>query len=155
MRSVRLAVASVFATCPHCEEAIPSPSGAPTWAMEDAPESVAVTCRRCDTVSHLTPPWFTIGGQTALKIAIALRRHADALGLALVRQRYEAPPQAIRRPIGYEPGVGDAWAMWWQDADGGRHEVVVIGDLTGGPLVTGDLNSALRDYCRSQGWRLQ
>ena len=155
MRSVRLAYASVFATCPHCEEAIPSPSGAPTWAMEDAPESVAVTCWRCDTVSHLTPPWATFGRHPALNIASALREKAADLGLSLVRQRYEAPPQAIRRPVGYEPGAGDAWAMYWQDADGARHEVVVIGGLTGGPLVTGDLNDALRDFCRSQGWRLQ
>ena len=154
MRAARLATAAVFVTCPHCEEALPSPSGAPAWTIEDAPEAVVVTCRRCGGVAHLTPPWFTIGGQTALKIAIALRRHADALGLALVRQRYEMPLQAIRRPVGYEPGAGDVWAMWWQDAEG-RHEVVVIGGLTAGPLVTGDLNDALCGFCRSQGWRVE
>lgn len=154
MRSAILATASVFATCPHCEEALPSPSGAPAWTIEDAPESVVVTCRHCDGVAHLTAPWVTLHGHPALKIATALRRRADALDLALVRQRHELPLQAIRRPVGYEPGAGDAWAMWWQD-DQGRHEVAVIGDLTGGPLVTGDLNDALRGYCRAQGWRLQ
>lgn len=154
MRSARLATAAVFATCPHCEEALPSPSGAPAWTIEDAPEAVVVTCRYCEGAAHLIPRWFTLNGHPALKIAIALRRHADALGLALVRQRYEMPLQAIRRPVGYEPGAGDAWAMWWQDGEG-RHEVVVIGGLTAGPLVTGDLNDALRGFCQSQGWRVE
>lgn len=81
MRSVRLDTAAVFVTCPHCEEGLPSPSGAPAWTIEDAPEAVVVTCRRCAGVAHLTPPWFTIGGQTALNKGTPLLYCAACAGL--------------------------------------------------------------------------
>jgi hypothetical protein len=151
--------AAVFFTCPKCEATIfgavdrPGGDALPYWRIEDAPEPRDVSCGVCAATVRLTAPWHRKGVYPALDLARSILGILRRAGLTVVSERFEMVTHAIRRPEGYEPGAGDAWAVWWQDSGGTRREIVIVGDLTGGPAVFGGLPEPVAAMCGRQGVR--
>jgi hypothetical protein len=150
-------VAAAFLSCPRCNNLFvgrPSQPGGdcePFHRIDDLPEPRDVTCRHCDAKVTLFAPWHKRG---VYKVLDAARALADQLvGFSLILRQHELPLQTIRRPVGYEQGAGDCWAVWWQQG-AQRHEVVLM-DVTGGPAIFGHLPTGIAPWCAAQGWSVR
>lgn len=161
MRRIRATIrpAAVLVTCPKCGETVfgavdrPGGDALPYWRVEDAPEPRDVLCGVCAATVSLTAPWHRVGVYPALDLARSILGILRQAGLTVTPKRFEMTNHAIRRPEGYQPGAGDAWAVWWQDPGGNRHEIVIVGDVTGGPVVFGGLPEAVAALCGRHGIR--